>query len=474
MEMYERIEQIVVTLRPAFSRTATYEWFVLLLWGVLLASEPAAVSSYVNGIGLGEAYYHQALHWFHSSAFSIDQLCHHWGTWLAARARSQRLRGQLVYVGDGIKVCKEGRQMPGVKKLHQESGDVQKPTWIRGHYFSALGLLHSSGQALFAVPILLKLHDGIEPARTAPDERTVVDKMADLCIEQMAPGSYGLLDAYYASAKVLKPFRQKGLHLISRARISTVARAPFCRCPDKRGPGRPRKWGSPVQLKDLFAPPEHCSTAVVCLYGKSVTVHYQTFLLHWDDADELILFVLTQLPGGRRIILLSSDPNLTSVEVIEAYGWRFKIEVSFRTLIHLLDGFAYRFWLKVMDPSSRWPERFKLDDYHPFERLLIAQKVEAFERFVNLNAIALGLLQMLALEMPLTVWANFPRWFRTLPKHGFPSEQIVRIALQQKRDCILSESTPQLLLNKLLADKIDAHNCLDKTQPEPLSLTENF
>ncbi|EKV00928.1 hypothetical protein Lepto7375DRAFT_3066 [Leptolyngbya sp. PCC 7375] len=36
MELYERIEQIIVTLRPAFSREATFQWFVLLLWGARL------------------------------------------------------------------------------------------------------------------------------------------------------------------------------------------------------------------------------------------------------------------------------------------------------------------------------------------------------------------------------------------------------------------------------------------------------
>ncbi|MEL7504649.1 MAG: hypothetical protein AAFN18_19530 [Cyanobacteria bacterium J06554_6] len=98
MEIPERIEQIVLTLRPAFSRAATYEWFVLLLWGVLLSEQSPAVSSYVNGIGLSEDYYHQALHWFHSSAFSIDQLCYRWGEWLRSSAYSKRLRGQLVEV----------------------------------------------------------------------------------------------------------------------------------------------------------------------------------------------------------------------------------------------------------------------------------------------------------------------------------------------------------------------------------------
>ncbi|MDV3348303.1 hypothetical protein D0962_21890 [Leptolyngbyaceae cyanobacterium CCMR0082] len=58
MELYERIEQIVLTFRPVFSREASFEWFVLLLWGVLLTTQPSGVTSYVNGIGLSEGYYH--------------------------------------------------------------------------------------------------------------------------------------------------------------------------------------------------------------------------------------------------------------------------------------------------------------------------------------------------------------------------------------------------------------------------------
>ena len=80
--------------------------------------------------------------------------------------------------------------------------------------------------------------------------------------------------------------------------------------------------------------------------------------------------------------------------------------------------------------------------------------IEAFERFVNLNAIALGLLQVLALEMPQQVWAVFPLWFRTLPKHGFPSEQIVRLSLQHQLHLNLARSIPSLLLAKLLPAKI--------------------
>jgi hypothetical protein len=453
MELFVRLEQIVMKLRPAFSREASFEWFVLLLWGVLLSHQAAAVTSCLNGVGLGEAYYAQALHWFHSSGFSIDDLCQRWGRWLASHGQLKRMAGKRVYIGDGIKVSKEGRKMPGVKRLHQESANMSKPEWIRGHYFSALSLLLGQADALFAVPLVLKLHDGLEPAESDA-ALTLVDKMAALCVQFMARGSYAILDAYYASAKVLQPFRVAGLQLVSRARISTIAYAAFSPCPSPRRPGRPRKWGSPVKLRELFAPIETCSRASLWLYGQRQTVYYQTFHLYWDSPDDLLLFVLTQLPSGKQVILLSSDITLTGAQVIEAYGWRFKIEVTFRTLVQLLGGFDYRFWLRALPKVSRWPKNLALADCEPRLQAQVARKVEAFERFVNLNAIALGLLQVLALELPDIVWAHFPRWFRTLPKHGFPSEQIVRLTLQHQQRFILSESRQTLLLPKLLAARI--------------------
>jgi hypothetical protein len=340
------------------------------------------------------------------------------------------------------------------KGLHQESSDVRKPEWIRGHYFSALGVLLGTGAALFAVPMVFKLHDGIEAVDAESQALTLVDKMATLCVTFMNRGSYAVLDAYYASAKVLHPFRAQGLHLISRVRSSTVARAAFSPLPGKRGRGRPRKWGSKIPLQDLFAAPEACLNAVVCLYGQQTTVYYQCFQLFWDSPDAEVLFVLTQLPDGKRLILLSSDVTLTADQVIEAYAKCFKIEVCFRTFVLLLGGFAYRFWLKLLDKTTLFPPNLCLANYEPDQQVQIQQKVEAFERFVNLNAIVLGVLHILALELPQTVWNNFPRWFRTLPEHGYPSEQIVRLTLQHQQPMIFAQSRPTLLLHQLLANKI--------------------
>jgi hypothetical protein len=43
-----------------------------------------------------------------------------------------------ILVGDGVKQYKEARKMPGVKKLHQESGNSSKGEYIFGHLLGQL------------------------------------------------------------------------------------------------------------------------------------------------------------------------------------------------------------------------------------------------------------------------------------------------------------------------------------------------
>ena len=52
----------------------TIQWFVILLWGIVVSTQPPAITSYLNALGLGPEYYGQALHGFHSSGFRIDGL----------------------------------------------------------------------------------------------------------------------------------------------------------------------------------------------------------------------------------------------------------------------------------------------------------------------------------------------------------------------------------------------------------------
>jgi hypothetical protein len=370
---------------------------------------------------------------------------------LSGHNHVKRLKGQLVYVGDGIKIAKEGRKMPWVKKLHQESDNVTKPEWIRGHYFGAISLFLQSGQALIAVPVGFEIQDGVE--KTDKNSLSLVDKMSRFCRDYIQAGSYVILDAYFASKNLIKEFRTDSLHLITRVKINTVARVPLPPSPPKKGPGRRAIWGKRLSLKTLFNDSDSLTTESLSLYGKKQRISYRTVDLHWDSPDELVRFVLVLFPGEKPMILLSTDCNLTGAEIIMAYSWRFKIEVTFRTLIEILSGFSYRFWMKDMPRSSRTPKNMKLKDYSEQQLVKIREKVDAFERFVNLNALVLGILQVLSLEMPSGIFQSFSGWFRTLSSSGHPSEQVVRLTLLQSAPSILASSPSSLLLTKFLHAK---------------------
>ncbi|MCT7991017.1 hypothetical protein [Laspinema olomoucense] len=56
MHIRQRIEQILQSLGPAFSREAAFEWFVIMVWGILLCNRAPAITSYLNAVGLSEYY----------------------------------------------------------------------------------------------------------------------------------------------------------------------------------------------------------------------------------------------------------------------------------------------------------------------------------------------------------------------------------------------------------------------------------
>ncbi len=72
------------------------------------------------------------------------------------------IQGRVVLVGDGMKQAKEGRRMPGVKRLHQESENDAKGEYIFGHLFGAIGILVGDSRKWFCLPLFMNLQDGVQ------------------------------------------------------------------------------------------------------------------------------------------------------------------------------------------------------------------------------------------------------------------------------------------------------------------------
>jgi len=118
----------VCQLRSTCARTRTFPWMALCPAGMTARTELPGVTSIVRALGLEPVCYDRLLDFFHSRALDLNKLTR---AWLASAFRIHpgilRVDGRVVLAGDGLKVAKAGRKMPGVKKLHRESESNTKP-----------------------------------------------------------------------------------------------------------------------------------------------------------------------------------------------------------------------------------------------------------------------------------------------------------------------------------------------------------
>src|SRR5665811_1642535 len=148
---------LVCELRPACARSRTFLWMALCLAGMSIRKDLLGVTSLVRALGL-----------------DLNKLTRAWCA-LAFRFNPGILRVNLkpVLVGDGIKVAKAGRKMPGVKNLHQESDSNTKPEYIFGHSCQAVAVLTRALSSVFALPLACRIHEGTVFSNR--DHRTLVD-----------------------------------------------------------------------------------------------------------------------------------------------------------------------------------------------------------------------------------------------------------------------------------------------------------
>ena len=422
----------VLALRGACSRTKTFMWMSVALMGMSMRGDHLGVTSFVRAAFLNPSRYKALLHLFHSDALRLDRLLALW-TRLALRLFDPVMHEQYtVFVADGIKAPREGRKMPAVKSLHQESANNSKPAYIMGHSFQAVSLLVNglAGQR-FAVPLLSRIHEGVVFSNR--DCRTLLDKLARMFLEIASIAERPCLlvaDAYYTSRKVILPLLAAGHHLIARAKINAVAWTQ-AEQPEKRKRGKPRMYGEKITLRKRFDTGAFTSAPSPVYGEKDVTVEYLCIDLLWRPVGRLVRFVLVKHPTRGNIILLSTRLTMQPLEALRIYSLRFKIETAFRAAVNTLGAYFYHFWMKDMNPIRKGSGDQYLhrqsDDY----RAAVRRKIKAYHAWAQLACITQGLLLHLAINHRSAVWGKFRGWLRTMRPDLAPSELVVSIALRQ-------------------------------------------
>lgn len=453
MELWTAWFNAVACLRPACARWKTFAWMVVVLIGLSIRPERAGVTSIVRVLELAPKLYLRLLALFHSSALKLDRLTEIWVRWCHQSFTPISVGPYLVCLADGLKVAKEGRKMPAVKKLHQTSDNNSKPPFIFGHSLQALCLLVAGpAGCAAAVPLAARIHEGLVWSNR--DRRTLLDKLVLLFVpiaEILAQPVLLVADAYYASRKIIVPLLSAGHQLISRARTNAVAYWP---APEvvKRRRGRPRLYGPHVKLRTLFAQPEHFLTIPSPVYGEhGIHISYRVVDLLWRPVARLVRFVLVNHPQRGTIILLCTDLQLDPVDIIILYAYRYKIELNFRHALHVIGVYAYHFWMAAMTPLRRVSGNQYLHRKSERYRQQVRRKLHAYHAHIQLGCIAQGLLQYLALQFGTTVWQTFRSWLRTMKPDLPPSELVVAYALRSTLTDFLRIGPDDAKLRKFLA-----------------------
>jgi hypothetical protein len=215
MELWNSWLSLVNHFESACSRKRTFFWLSTILIGFTIKFDSIGVTSIARGAGLLPGYYTCLLHFFNSTAVNLEVLQSNWINLVLNKFDGLvKINGRYLIIGDGIKYGKEGKKMPGVKWLHQESESNSKAEFIMGHSIQAVSILGMGLSTYFAIALLGKIHEGIR--LTYKDSRMLLDKMFEMLTELKLPVTvYFVADKYYCSGRFMKSLIASGIHLIT-------------------------------------------------------------------------------------------------------------------------------------------------------------------------------------------------------------------------------------------------------------------
>jgi hypothetical protein len=471
------------TFRKVFTRHATWLTFCVVVLGFLGSTQIDGVSSLCRFWHLDTPGYLALLHFFRSSAWSLTGLLSCWWAFVWSQQQTVMVEGQAVLIGDHTLVAKDGRRMPGVVTLHQESETQSKPNYFRGHFWGAIGLLIGTVAQPFCLPLSLRLHQGFKHLRQ-PDSAEknpetsatrLVQMALDFAIDRGQPCIL-VLDAFFAVAAVFKladslwsvAGKAPLLTIVVRAKKNYTAYFPAER-PEHPGPGRPPTYGDKVKLYEVFDHLHLFEHAPCQVYGALEDVSYLALNLLWKPTGGFIRFIFALTSRGP-IVLMCSDLKMSPVTAIELYCLRVRIETLFAMLKHLIGAFRYHFWSKRLPRHSRKPKKNQHLKQPTKEDVKQVQSCwEGCERFAMLAAIALGLLQLIALKFSPQVWERFQTFLRTRSRQ-IPSERTVKdvvahLVLEDLLN-VAPSATMQEIRDRFLADENGVSDSSPSTEKE--------
>jgi len=278
--------------------------------------------------------------------------------WLFFRQHLRNPREVYILAGDECVVTKAGKKTYGLDRVF--SGLYGRP--VAGLAFFGLSLVGTQARRAYPVMVEQRVRDETEKAaaktktkkgtetvkRNRPGrprggknkDKTQVELSGELqhiqamLRKQLAlingdiAINYLALDGKFGNNNALQMTRQCGLHLISKLRHDAALYFPYAGPQNHYGPRR--KYGDRVDYNHL---PAQCLKETTIVDGVQ-TQYYQAILLHKGFAQPLNVVILIKTHRKTRkqarVILFSSDLDLSYDKLVDYYGLRYQIEFNFR------------------------------------------------------------------------------------------------------------------------------------------------
>ena len=286
--MCEFIEEVLARFHSVIRGDKAFACFIILVCGIMLRTDYLGITSIVRALALRPEVYNALVHFCHASSWDLTLIRHCWWETIAKCMPLYQECGMYIFIADGVKQAKEGRRIPGVKRLHQESETQSKAEYIFGHMLGCVGVLIGKAGVLFCLAASLRLHDGLQECAAWAGGQAcwalshVVQLFMDCSdvAQRIGGAAIVVMDRYFLTTPGLLMLQQlnkaRTVHLdvIIQAKKNCIAYdLPPAREPGQRG--RPRQKGDKVQVAALFQTHRDAFIpAKVELYGKIQALRY--------------------------------------------------------------------------------------------------------------------------------------------------------------------------------------------------------
>lgn len=251
-------------------------------------------------------------------------------------------------------ICpRASRNAPAAQLHHEHSQKPNRPKYIWGQQWVALGLSLTWGKMCVSLPIILRLHEHVGNKTKITNALTLIRSVLSLFRKTGQEKVRLLVDAWYMKATFVLPLRKRGVHVIGQVRKDiALFEEPEVASHSKRKRGRPKKYGQKITQTRAEKLP--LRKAKVNIYGHCHEVMYRSTqcLARFLKGAKLIA-VWCKLPDEKHWrLILSTDLSLSPERIIKLYARRWKVEPMFNEIKHSY-GVAQA-WQQTSRNLHRW------------------------------------------------------------------------------------------------------------------------